>query len=89
MKQTYQTLLEQMRITEFEITHRKLLFNLEDEDFELLKKCKSFIELKIDEIVRIFYEKQTSVPEIAFFSFAKVSASPIKSAISGTAVCIS
>jgi hypothetical protein len=32
MKQTDQTLLEQMRITEFEVVHRKLLFSFSDND---------------------------------------------------------
>ncbi|EDZ63109.1 diguanylate cyclase, possibly oxygen sensing (GGDEF & globin domain) [Sulfurimonas gotlandica GD1] len=65
MKRTDQTLLEQMRITEFEITNRKLLFNLGDTDFEFLRKCKTFIEPRMDELVDAFYEMQTSVPEIA------------------------
>ncbi|QOY52239.1 GGDEF domain-containing protein [Candidatus Sulfurimonas baltica] len=65
MKQTDQTLLEQMRITEFEMAHRKELFYLDDIDFKLLKKCKTFIEPKMNSLVDKFYEMQTSIVEIA------------------------
>ncbi len=65
MKQTDQTLLEQMRITEFEMESRKKLFNLDDDDFAILKKCKIFIEPKMDILVDEFYEMQTSIVEIA------------------------
>lgn len=65
MKQTDQTLLEQMRITEFEMANRKNLFYLSDIDFDLLKKCKMFIEPKMDSLVAEFYEIQTSIAEIA------------------------
>lgn len=65
MIQTQQTLLEQMRITEFEITHRKELFGINDDDIEILKKCRDFIEPRVIQMVDDFYEKQTSVPEIA------------------------
>lgn len=65
MKQTEQTLLEQMRITEFEIAHRQNLLALTQEDFNLLKACKGFIESKIDRVVDEFYEMQTNIPEIS------------------------
>lgn len=65
MKQTNQTLLEQMRITEFDIAHRKMLFSLNNEDFKLLKNCKNAIELHIDSLVEEFYQLQTDVAEIA------------------------
>ncbi|QOY54793.1 diguanylate cyclase [Candidatus Sulfurimonas marisnigri] len=65
MKQTDQTLLEQMRITEFEMANRKELFYLEDVDFNLLKKCKTFIEPRMNSLVDEFYEMQTSIIEIA------------------------
>jgi diguanylate cyclase len=65
MKQTDQTLLEQMRITEFDISNRKDLISLTNEDIKLLKDCKTVIELRIDSIVEKFYQLQTSVVEIA------------------------
>lgn len=65
MKQTEQTLLEQMRITEFDISNRKMLLSLTQKDCDLLKGCKSYIETKIDSLVSVFYELQTSIPEIA------------------------
>ncbi|MDP3301016.1 MAG: GGDEF domain-containing protein [Sulfuricurvum sp.] len=65
MKQTDQTLLEQMRITEFDISNRKLLLALTQNDCDLLKKCKNCIEATIDSLVAVFYELQTSIPEIS------------------------
>jgi hypothetical protein len=65
MKQTDQTLLEQMRITEFDISNRKLLLSLTQKDCDLLKECKNCIEAKIDTLVAVFYELQTSIPEIS------------------------
>lgn len=65
MKRIEQTLLEQMRITDFDIAHRKTLLSLTDKDIELLKNCKSIVESKIDSIVANFYKLQTEIPEIA------------------------
>jgi diguanylate cyclase (GGDEF)-like protein len=65
MKQTDQTLLEQMRITEFDIENRKALLALTDDDFTLLKNYKPVIEARIDALVDDFYQQQTSVAEIA------------------------
>lgn len=65
MKQTDQTLLEQMRISEFDISNRKTLLSLTQKDCELLKGCKNSIEIKIDTLVEVFYELQTSIPEIS------------------------
>lgn len=65
MKQTDQTLLEQMRITEFEVDYRKSLFSLCDDDAQLLVRARTMIGSKIDVVVDQFYETQTSVPEIA------------------------
>ena len=89
MKQTDQTLLVQMRITEFEIKHRKELFNLRDEDFRLLKNCKVFIERLMNELVDSFYEMQTAVPEIALLIGDADTLAKLKNAISGTDVCFS
>ncbi|WP_410499577.1 protoglobin domain-containing protein [Chitinibacter sp. S2-10] len=65
MKQTEQTLLEQMRITEFEIEFRKTLFSINEADVAALARFRPMAELRIDHLVDQFYELQTSVPEIA------------------------
>ncbi|OHX12207.1 diguanylate cyclase [Chromobacterium sphagni] len=65
MKQTDQTLLEQLRITEFEIDQRKQLFALATRDELLLRAAGVLIEAQLDELVERFYELQTSTPEIA------------------------
>lgn len=65
MKPTDQTLLEQMRITDLEIEHRKALFNFGFEDVKLLQAVRPVIEERIDELVARFYEAQTSEPDIA------------------------
>ena len=65
MKPTEQTLLEQMRITDFEVEHRKTLFSLSDADAQLLLSFKATIEEKIDSVVAEFYRMQTSISEIA------------------------
>lgn len=65
MKQTNQTLLEQMQITEFEIEFRQSLFGFGKRDAEILVACKPTIERKIDELVDQFYRLQTSISEIA------------------------
>lgn len=65
MLRTDQTLLEQMRITDFEIDHRKKLFSITDADVQALKRIKPAIEHEVDTLVAEFYATQTSVPEIA------------------------
>ena len=65
MNQTEQTLLEQMRITDFEVEHRKILFSFSNADAQLLLSCKPTIEQNIDSVVTEFYRMQTSVAEIA------------------------
>lgn len=65
MLRTDQTLLEQMRITDFEIDHRKNLFSITDADVQALKRIKPAIEHEVDTLVAEFYAMQTSVPEIA------------------------
>lgn len=64
MKKTEQTLFEQMRITEFEVEHRKTLLNFSNTDAQLLLSCKPTIEKHIDAVVSEFYRIQTSIPEI-------------------------
>lgn len=65
MKQTDQSLLEQMRITDFSIANRKELFSISAADEATLKKAKPYIEHHIAELVDQFYEMQTSIPDIA------------------------
>lgn len=65
MKQTEQTLLEQMRITELEISYRQNLLGFDEHDSLRLKLCRPLIESKIDVLVDQFYQQQTSVAEIA------------------------
>lgn len=65
MKQTDQTLLEQLRITDFEVEYRKSLFSITQLDIKLLKEAKPFVEARIDTLVDDFYAMQTSIAEIA------------------------
>lgn len=65
MKKTDQTLLEQMRITDFEVEHRKILFSFSMADAQLLLSYKPIIEQHIDSVVTEFYRMQTSVAEIS------------------------
>lgn len=65
MNQTDQTLLEQMRITEYEVNLRKSLFSFSDLDAQLLKSFQSIIEQNIHSIVTDFYKLQTAIPDIA------------------------
>lgn len=65
MNPTEQTLLEQMRITEFEIAHRKQLLSLSDADILLLASYRTKINNRVDALVDKFYGQQTSTSEIA------------------------
>lgn len=65
MNPTEMTLLEQMRITEFEIAHRKELLLLSDADIALLASYRTKIEDRVDMVVDKFYKMQTSITEIA------------------------
>ncbi|MCI5143611.1 MAG: GGDEF domain-containing protein, partial [Candidatus Electrothrix sp. ATG1] len=65
MKPTEKTLLEQMKIHEAEIFHRKQLIDFSDRDSELLQNCQVFIEERIDEIVTDFYDRQLKFDEVA------------------------
>lgn len=64
MKPTDKTLLEQMKIHDAEIHHRMELMCFTQKDTELLMDCQIFIQEQIEDIARIFYEKQTSFEEI-------------------------
>jgi diguanylate cyclase len=65
VKRTEQTLLEQMRITEFEIENRKSLFGIGNSDIEAVLDIKGFIDQHLDSIVDRFYSLQTQEPEIS------------------------
>lgn len=65
MNSSHQTLLEQMRITEFEISTRKQLLNLTHDDEMLLGSCKEKIENNLKSLIDKFYSEQTSMPEVA------------------------
>lgn len=65
MRAIDQELQEQMRIDEVEIAHRKQIIGLSTSDIERLRACRDMIERRIDRIVDRFYEKQTSIEEIA------------------------
>lgn len=65
MKQTDQTLLEQMQITSLEVNQRMNLFSLTEQDVTLLKQCRPIIDKHLESLVTAFYKVQTGVPEIA------------------------
>lgn len=65
MKRVEQTLLDQMRMSDIEIARRKTLLSFSDLDVRLLKECISPIEKELENIVAVFYDQQTSIPEIA------------------------
>jgi len=65
MKQADQTLLEQMRMTEFELEYRKALCCFTQADAGALRSCRPLVERNVDELVELFYRSQTNVAEIA------------------------
>jgi GGDEF domain-containing protein len=65
LKRTKQTLLEQMKISDVEISHRMQLLTLNKDELDLLYSHKKLIEDNIDIIVDEFYEKQTEIDEIS------------------------
>lgn len=65
MNKVFQTLAEQMRITEHDIERRKVFMSFSDKDVALLKAASSWIEPFIPEVVREFYLLQTAIPEIS------------------------
>lgn len=65
MKNTDKTLIEQMRITDFEILGRKEMFSLTADDAKSLKNARPYVEAGLGGLVEDFYELQTSVPDIA------------------------
>lgn len=65
MNPTEQSLLEQMRITDFEVDYRKSLLGFGQEDVRRLCSVRPAIEARLDELVDRFYRAQTQEPEIA------------------------
>ncbi|MCB1153380.1 MAG: GGDEF domain-containing protein [Deltaproteobacteria bacterium] len=65
MRTIDQALQEQMRIDEVEIASRKRILDITALDLERLRACLGFIEVELDNIVNRFYERQTSIEEIA------------------------
>lgn len=65
MRQTDQTLLEQLRITDLELETRKALYGLTQHDVEVLTSVRGTVEQRLDIVVDRFYEAQTAVPDIA------------------------
>jgi len=65
MNRTDQTLVEQMKISDLEITKRKELLNLTSEDIKVLTSHKLLIEENIDNLVDTFYKQQTKIDEIS------------------------
>lgn len=64
MQKTEQTLLEQLRISDFDIEHRKILFSITEEDIELLKNLKPVVSSEVNLIVSRFYDLQVQISEI-------------------------
>ena len=65
MNQIELTLLEQMRITELEVEHRKELLGFTYTDVDYLLRFRTAVRSSIDAMVREFYEKQTAIDDIA------------------------
>ncbi len=65
MKQTELTLLEQMRITELEVEHRKELLDFTAEDVDYLLRIRTVVRSSIDALISEFYEKQAAIDDIA------------------------
>ena len=65
MRQTELTLLEQMRITAFEVDHRKVLLDFSAADVECLMKMYAVMRAGIDAVADEFYQRQIEIDEIA------------------------
>lgn len=65
MRRTEQTLVEQMKMSDIEISRRKTLLDLTSEDVNALTSSKLFMDENIDSIVSEFYEEQTQIDEIS------------------------
>ena len=65
MNRIERTLLDQMQISDFEIKSRMNLLDLDPSALKLLASHKPIIEEHLDDIVDLFYEKQTAIDEIS------------------------
>lgn len=65
MNRTDQTLVEQMKISDVEISRRKDLLNLTSDDIKVLTAHKLLMDENIDSIVEAFYVQQTQIDEIS------------------------
>jgi diguanylate cyclase len=65
MRQTGQTLIEQLRITAFDIEHRKALLGFTLADATSLTVMRPVVRAVIDTVVEEFYEQQAEIDEIA------------------------
>ena len=65
MNKIEQSLLEQMKFSDFEISKRKVLFDLTETDFDLLRSCRLAVVERLDWAIDEFYARQLNNPEIA------------------------
>ena len=65
MRQTDLTLLQQMRIDEADIAARMVLLGFGEQDARHLRRRRTWIENRVDDLVERFYAQQTSIAEIA------------------------
>ena len=63
MKRTDTTLLEQMQISDLDITNRMELLGLDENALSLLASHKFLIEDNLEKIVDEFYKKQTEIDD--------------------------
>lgn len=61
---TQQTLLEQLRIADFEIDQRKSLLSFSDEDVTALLSVRALIDRRSHQMVTDFYRQQMEIPEV-------------------------
>jgi diguanylate cyclase (GGDEF)-like protein len=65
MKPTDQTLKDQLRLTDREITRRKEAFSLDDKDIAALVSVKALIASELEAIIEEFYEQQVAIHEVS------------------------
>jgi diguanylate cyclase (GGDEF)-like protein len=65
MRNVEQTLFEQMKFSDREIEKRMGLFEMTDEDSEILRSCRPLISERLDWVIEEFYARQIDDPEIA------------------------
>ncbi|KTG16488.1 MULTISPECIES: GGDEF domain-containing protein [unclassified Guyparkeria] len=65
MRHVNKTLLEQMQMSDAEISRRMELLGLTDQDLRCLTSKKQLIEGLVDGVVGEFYDRQTDIDEIA------------------------